>query len=73
MVVQLLPSPPVKYSAQWFALVLDLLRQSMARLVSSEEAAPRIILQSPNGTNYSVKVSDAGALVVTHNDGKTRP
>lgn len=53
--------------------VLDTIRKALIPLVSSREAAQQIILRSPNGTNYAVTVSDAGALVVAGISGKDRP
>lgn len=67
------PTPPPGPFGMYLGRVLDTIRKALIPAVSAQEAAPRIILQSPNGTNYSVTVSDAGALVVAVNDGKTRP
>lgn len=58
---------------QFLGQFMAQLRKALVPAVSYMEAAPRVILQSPNGTNYSVTVSDLGALVVALNDGKTRP
>jgi hypothetical protein len=41
-------------------------------VVSSNEAAPRILLQSPSGTVYQITVSDSGTLTTAVNSGKTR-
>lgn len=67
------PPPPPGQTGSYLLKLVDTLRRAFAPVVSQNEAAARIILQSPNGTNYSVTVSDVGALVVTLNDGKTRP
>jgi hypothetical protein len=49
------------------------LSQLFSRVVSSDQAAPRVILSSPDGKAWDVTVSDAGALVVTHNTGQINP
>lgn len=67
------PTPPSGPMGAYIGRVLDTIRKALVPAVSATEAAPRVILQSPNGTNYSVTVSDAGVLQVNHNDGKTRP
>lgn len=41
-------------------------------LVSKDEAVGRILLISPNGTVYEVKVADDGTLSTVANDGKSR-
>ena len=68
----MLPNFPPAGPGYLSSLVVAL-KKAFLPVVSCEEAAPRIILQSPNGTNYNVTVSNAGALVVALNDGKTRP
>lgn len=51
---------------------IENVRRSLLPLVSKDEAVGRILLQSPNGTVYEVKVDDAGNLVTVRNDGKSR-
>lgn len=48
------------------------LRRVFVDVVTTESAVHRVMLRSPNGTVYQVTVSDAGALQVTLNDGKSR-
>jgi hypothetical protein len=47
------------------------LQRIFASVVSQDQAAPRIILRSPNGTTYAVTVEDAGTLLVTAISGKS--
>ena len=67
-----LPPPPPSYNPGSFAQILDALKRSFLSTVSKDEAAPRILLQSPNGSVYQVTVSNAGVLTVALNDGKDR-
>ncbi|CAB4200664.1 hypothetical protein UFOVP1339_59 [uncultured Caudovirales phage] len=53
--------------------VLDTIRRAFAPLISRDEATPHILLLSPNGTTYTLTVSDAGVVATAVNDGKTRP
>jgi hypothetical protein len=53
-------------------VILDSIRRALIPAVSQDEAAPRIMLRSPNGTVYEVTVSDAGTLTTAVNDGKDR-
>jgi hypothetical protein len=64
------PSPPA--GQQFLNQLLGTLRQAFASAVSQDQAAPRILLTSPNGTIYSLTVDNAGTLS-TANFGKTRP
>jgi hypothetical protein len=41
-------------------------------VVSKDESTDRVILRSPNGTNYAITTSDAGVLTTTAISGKTR-
>lgn len=67
-----LPPPPLSYTPASFTQVFEALKRSLLPAVSKDEAAPRILLQSPNGTVYQVTVSNAGVLTVAANDGKDR-
>ena len=66
------PSPPQNYAPSALAQVLDTIRRAFVNVVSSNEAAPRIMLSSPNGTVYQITVSDTGTITATVNSGKTR-
>jgi hypothetical protein len=66
-----LPLAPDKYSGPFFNQLLATLRRYLGQAVSKDEETHRIILRSPNGTNYDVTVTDLGALVVTQTE-KTR-
>ena len=66
-----LPPPPPWGLSQYLTRFIQTLVQALSPVVSQTEAARQIILQSPNGTNYSVTVSDVGALVVAGISGKT--
>jgi len=59
--------------AQYLSRLVQVITSSLKPALSQNEASSQIILTSPNGTNYSVTVSNAGALVVAANSGKTRP
>jgi hypothetical protein len=67
-----LPPPPSSYSQVSFAQIIEALKRSFLSTVSKDEAAPRILLQAPNGKVYQVTVSNAGVLTVALNDGKDR-
>ena len=67
-----LPPPPLNYNPGSFTQIFEAVKRSFLSTVSKDEAAPRILLQSPNGTVYSVTVSNAGSLTVAVNDGKDR-
>jgi hypothetical protein len=67
-----LPPPPLSYTPTSFTQVFEALKRSLLPAVSKDEAAPRILLQSPNGSVYQVTVSNAGVLTVALNDGKDR-
>ena len=71
MRVDQLPLAPPQYSGPFFNLFFATLRRYLGQAVSKDEETARIILRSPNGTNYDVTVSDVGALVVTQTE-KTR-
>jgi hypothetical protein len=64
-----LPAPPEKYTQAWMSRALDSIRQSISRSLSRDSANDAILLRSPAGKVYSVKVSDAGALVATYVNG----
>lgn len=63
----LLPPPPSSISGVLQSLqgLWRSLQTAFPSVVSQNEAVARIILSSPNGTNYQLTVDDAGALVVT--------
>jgi hypothetical protein len=52
--------------------ILDAIRRALIPAISQDEAAPRVLLQSPDGTVYSVTVDNAGSLKTVKVDGKTR-
>lgn len=60
-----LPIAPAQYSSAYLNQLLVTLRRLIGEKQGKDEETPRVILRSPNGTNYDVKVTDAGALVVT--------
>lgn len=66
-----LPPPPPNYSPASFSQVFDAIRRALIPAVSRDEAVSRVLLQSPNGTVYSVTINDAGTLATTVNSGKT--
>ena len=66
-----LPAAPERYSPQFFNNLFMILRRSFNEAISKDVETPRVVLRSPNGTLYDVKVSDAGALVIAPTE-KTR-
>lgn len=54
-------------------VILDTIRRALIPAVSVNEAVERVLLRSPNGTVYSVTVSDAGVISTAVIDGNTRP
>jgi hypothetical protein len=54
-------------------VILDTIRRALIPAVSQDEAAARVLLRSPNGTVFSVTVSDAGIISTAVIDGKSRP
>jgi len=54
-------------------VILDTIRRAFIPVVSVNEAAERVLLRSPNGTVYSVTVSDAGVISTAVIDGNSRP
>ena len=59
------PAAPATYSGSFLNQLLQQLQGYFTQATAKDEETPRVILRSPNGTNYDVTVSDAGALVVT--------
>lgn len=66
-----LPVPPQSYNSNTFAQAFDAIRRAVIPLISKDEAAPRLLLRSPNGTVYEVTVSDAGVISTAVNSGNT--
>lgn len=64
-----LPRPPERYDPRWAAeLKRELDRQQQLTHKKGQDVevgAARLILTSPNGTRYEVKVDNAGALSAT--------
>lgn len=59
-----LPAAPPQYNPYTFTQAFDAIRRALLPLISKDEAAPRILLQSQNGTIYELKVNNDGTLVV---------
>ena len=66
------PTPPAGPLQPFLQQFVDTIRRSMIPVVSKDEAAARILLQSPNGSVYSITVSNLGIVTATLNDGKSR-
>jgi hypothetical protein len=66
------PIPPAGPLQQFLQQFVDTIRRALIPVVSKDEATSRILLQSPNGTVYSITVSDIGVVTSTLNDGKSR-
>jgi len=71
MIIQF-PVPPGTIGQAFIIQILDIIRRSFVSLISKDEAAPRILLQSPNGTVYAITVSDIGVVTTAVISGKTR-
>lgn len=65
------PSPPSDLN-DYLTKVFQVIRESFIPVVSKDQAVPRVLLQSPNGTVYSIEVSNAGTITATLNAGKVR-
>lgn len=59
------PVAPDRWSNTFGNQLLSLLQRYFTQATAKDEETPRIILRSPNGSNYDLTVSDAGVLVVT--------
>jgi hypothetical protein len=66
------PVTPGNIGQSFMVQVLDIIRKAFLSVVSKDQASPRILLASPNGTVYSVTVSDTGVVTTAVNSGKTR-
>lgn len=66
-----LPAPV--FSPVYLTNLVTTLRRAFINVLSSTEGAPRVILISPNKTNWSVTVADDGTISAAVNDGKTTP
>lgn len=66
------PPAPHSYSSRFMQDFIEAVRSAFMPLVSKDEAVGRILLISPNGTVYEVKVADDGTLSTVANDGKSR-
>lgn len=66
------PIPPGSITQAFIIQVLDIVRKAFVPVVSKNEASPRILLSSPNGTVYEITVSDTGVVQTALNSGKTR-
>jgi hypothetical protein len=62
MLINFPPPPPGSKPGK--DRLTDTMRTAFKTVVSSEQPAPRLILQSPNGTNYTITVEDDGTLRV---------
>jgi hypothetical protein len=67
------PPAPSQYSSRYFTDLIENIRRALLPGISKDTAAPRLLLQSPNGKVYEVKVSDTGVLSTVVNDGNGRP
>jgi hypothetical protein len=66
------PPPPSGQLSAYLTSLVETLKRALLPLISKDEAVDRIILLSPNGTAFNVRVSDAGTLTAEVNDGKSR-
>jgi len=66
------PVPPGVITQNFIIQVLDIIKKNFLPVISKDESISRVLLSSPNGTVYSVTVSDTGTLTTAVNSGKTR-
>lgn len=59
-----LPAAPEKYNTFVFTQAFDSIRRALLPLISKDEATPRLLLQSQDGSIYELKVNNNGTLVV---------
>lgn len=69
----ILPTPPNSYNPNAFAQAFDAIRRAVLPLVSKDEAVSRLLLLSPAGKVYEVRVDDSGNLSTTLNSGNSGP
>ena len=67
-----LPITPSIIDQTYIAQLVAVLRTSLSPAITKDEATSRILLSSPDGTVYSITVSDTGTITATVNDGKSR-
>lgn len=67
-----LSTPPGEYRQSWASQVFAQIQQAFGYCVKTNEAAGRVILQSPNGKSWAVTVDNSGTLTVTVMDGTER-
>jgi hypothetical protein len=66
------PPPPNGQLSAYLTSLVETLKRALLPLISKDEAVDRIILLSPSGKSFNVRVSDAGTISVEANDGKSR-
>jgi hypothetical protein len=67
------PPPPPGYSATFMTQFAELVKKAFLGTIAKDEATRSITLLDNNLVSWTVTVSTLGALVITKNDGKTRP
>jgi hypothetical protein len=60
-----LPIPPDRYDASYFARTLNSLNRTIAAAVIKDVAVSSVLLQSPDGSVYKVEVDNAGNLTTS--------
>jgi hypothetical protein len=64
-----LPDPGERYDGQLLRHLMQVLRRAFNSALSSDEAAPRMLLRSPGGKTFQVTVDDTGTLQVSQVSG----
>lgn len=64
------PPVPGTIGQGFITQLVSQLTQLFARVVATDQAVPRVILRSPDGTSWDVTVDNTGALKTTKNTGK---
>lgn len=60
------PSPPSGPLRQYFASLIEAIRRALLPLISRDEATPRVLFLSADGTSYTVGVDNSGQATVAN-------
>lgn len=73
MIIANLPAAPNHVGQAYMVQLLKRLSDLFRRCQAADAAAPFIILQSPDGRSWDLKVDNAGVLSTTLNTGQINP
>jgi hypothetical protein len=60
---------PNTYSANWMTQTLDVLRRATLPVLTSNTAAPQLLLQSPDGAVWRITIGNDGTIQRTKVQG----